>query len=152
HRSREVHVQGVGDETWSLSISSTPEALAGAQRRIDGILHARQVPDPTIHDCSLAVEEVLTNIARHAYEGSGEGKIYLEVRLYPDGTRLRFVDPGPSFTRLEQRLQDSVVPLAERPLGGHGIVLVRGLVEGCEYSREGESNVLTLHWAHQAPP
>jgi len=40
---------------------------------------ARQVPDPTIHDCSLAVEEALTNIARHAYGGNGEGEIRIEL-------------------------------------------------------------------------
>jgi len=152
YRSREVDVQGVGHETWSVSISSTPEALAGAQQRIDGILRARRVPDLTIHDCSLAVEEVLTNIARHAYGGTGEGKIRIELRLHPDGIRLRFVDTGPPFNPLEQRLQNPDLPLVERPLGGHGIALVKGLVDECHYAREGKSNVLTLHWARQAPP
>jgi anti-anti-sigma factor len=152
YRSREVDVKGVGDETWSISIPSTPEALALAQQCIGGILRARQVPDPIIHDCSLAVEEVLTNIVRHAYGGNGEGKIDIELRLRPEGVRLRVVDTGPLFNPLEQRLRNPDVPLAERPLGGHGIILVKGLVDECEYAREGETNVLTLHWARPAQP
>jgi len=152
YRSREVDVTGVGDETWSVSITSAPEALARAQQRIDWILRARQVPDPTIHDCSLAVEEVLTNIARHAYGGNGEGEIRIDLRLRPEEIRLRFVDTGPLFNPLEQRPRNSDLPLAERPLGGHGIVLVKGLVDACEYAREGETNVLTLYRARSAPP
>jgi anti-anti-sigma factor len=70
----------------------------------------------------------------------------------PEEIRLRFVDTGPLFNPLDQRPRNPDLPLAERPLGGHGIVLVKGLVDQCEYAREGESNVLTLYRARPAPP
>jgi sigma-B regulation protein RsbU (phosphoserine phosphatase) len=152
YRSPDVLVEGVQGEAWRLSIASAPEDMARAQRRIEGILRARQVPDAMIHDCSLATEEVLTNIAKHAYGGDGRGEARIEVRVRPEEIRLRFEDTGPPFNPLEQPEPDSASPLATRPLGGHGIVLVKGLVDECDYAREGQFNVLTLHRARPALP
>ena len=152
YRSPDVEVGRVQGDAWRLSIRSAPEDLARAQQRIEGILRARLVPDGMIHDCSLATEEVLTNIARHAYGGDARGETRIEVRVRPGEIRLRFEDTGPPFNPLDQPGPDSSSPLATRPLGGHGIVLVKGLVDECEYAREGQSNVLTLYRARPAPP
>ncbi len=151
YRSREVDVDR-GGEGWRLSIASAPDDLARAQRQVEGILRARQVPELTIHDCSVATEEVLTNIAKHAYVGDARGSIRIEVRVRPEEIRLRFHDMGPPFNPLEARAPHADLPLAARPLGGHGIVLVKGLADACEYSREGQWNVLMLSWAKPAPP
>src|SRR5262245_55834622 len=131
YRSREVDVDD-GGEAWRLSISSAPDDLARAQRRMEGILRAREVPELTIHDCGVATEEVLTNIAKHAYVGNGRGSIRIEVRVRTEEIRLQFHDEGPPFNPLESRAPHVDLPLAARPLGGHGIVLVKGLAGACE--------------------
>ena len=139
-------------EWWRLSCSSAPEEMARAQRRIESILRARDVPAATVLDCALATEEVLANIAMHAYGGGDTGETRVEMRLFPEEIRIRFEDTGPPFDPLAQPAPDLDAPVAERPVGGHGIVLVKHLVDRCEYAREGQSNVFTLYCKRPAEP
>jgi phosphoserine phosphatase RsbU/P len=150
YRPPEVAVGLVGGESWRLSVSSEPADTARAQRRIEGILRARNLPAPTVHACSLATEEVLTNIAKHAYGDRTGGEARVEVRLLPEEIRLRFEDTGPPFNPLEHLPPDLEAPLDARLEGGLGICLVKQLADRCEYAREGSANILTMH--QQRPP
>ncbi|HEU0193426.1 MAG TPA: anti-sigma factor antagonist, partial [Gaiellales bacterium] len=145
YRPADVVASGVGHEGWRLSVSGAPEDIARAQRRIEGILLARDVPAPVVHDCVVAAEEVLANIATHAYGGRPGDEAAVEVRLLPGEIRLRFEDAGPPFDPLAQPVPDVEAPIAERGVGGLGIFLVRQLADRCEYVREGSTNVLTVH-------
>ncbi|HYB42014.1 MAG TPA: anti-sigma factor antagonist [Candidatus Methylomirabilis sp.] len=152
YRPPDVEVGASGAEWWRLSLSSAPEDLVRAQRRIEAILRARDVPASTVHDCALAAEEVLANIAMHAYGGDGAGETRLEVRLFPAEIQLRFEDAGPPFDPLSRPDPDLDAPLAERAVGGHGIALVKQLVDRCEYARVGHTNVFTLSRARPVEP
>jgi sigma-B regulation protein RsbU (phosphoserine phosphatase) len=149
YRPTDVVASGVGHEGWRLSVSGAPEDIARAQRRIEGILLARDVPAPIVHDCVVATEEVLANIAMHAYGGRPSGEAGVEIRLLPEEIQMRFEDAGPPFNPLEQPAPDVEAPIAERGVGGLGIFLVRQLADRCEYVREGSTNVLTVH--HRRP-
>jgi sigma-B regulation protein RsbU (phosphoserine phosphatase) len=149
YRPPDVVTGGPGAEWWRLSVSGAPEDVARAQRRIEAILSARDVPAPTVQDCVLATEEVLANIATHAYAGQPAGEARVEIRLLPEEIQLRFEDTGPPFNPLEQPAPDLEAPIAARRVGGLGIFLVRQLVDRCEYVREGPANVLTVH--HRRP-
>ena len=87
YRPADVVRGGAGPEWWRLSVSGASEDVARAQRRIEGILLARDVPAPTVHDCVLATEEVLANIATHAYRGRPGGEAGVEIRLSPRRSR-----------------------------------------------------------------
>jgi anti-sigma regulatory factor (Ser/Thr protein kinase) len=100
------------------------------------------VPIETVHDCALVAEEVLANIVEHAYAGQ-PGRAAVEVRLASEEIRLRFEDTGPPFNPLAQPPPDLDAPIAARGVGGLGILLIRQLVDACEYTREGGTNVLT---------
>ena len=113
------------------------------------ILLARDVPAPIVHDCVVAAEEVLANIATHAYGGRPGGEASVEIRLLPEEIRTRFADAGPPFNPLEEPAPDVEAPIATRSVGGLGIFLVRQLADRCEYVREGSTNVLTVH--HRRP-
>jgi sigma-B regulation protein RsbU (phosphoserine phosphatase) len=149
YRPTDVVASGAGDEGWRLSVSGAPEDIARAQRRIEGILLARDVPPPIVHDCVVAAEEVMGNIATHAYGGRPSCEAGVEIRLLPEEIQIRFEDAGPPFNPLEQPAPDVEAPIAERGVGGLGIFLVRQLADRCEYAREGSTNVLTVH--HRRP-
>jgi sigma-B regulation protein RsbU (phosphoserine phosphatase) len=137
---------GAGPEWWRLSVSGAPEDVARAQRRIEGILLARDVPAPTVQDCALATEEVIANIATHAYGGRPGCEAVVEIRVLPEEIQLRFEDAGPPFNPLEQPAPNVEAPIATRRVGGLGIFLVRQLADRCEYVREGSTNILTVHY------
>jgi phosphoserine phosphatase RsbU/P len=152
YRPPDVEVGGRGAEAWRLSITSETVDTARAQRRIEAILRARDVPAPTVHDCSLAAEEVLTNIAEHAYGGGSGRETHVEVRLLPEEIQIRFEDTGPPFNPLAQPVPDLDAPHAAPLFGGRGIALLKHLVDRCEYAREGQANVLTVHRRRPTAP
>jgi anti-anti-sigma factor len=72
--------------------------------------------------------------------------------MLPEEIQIRFEDVGPPFNPLERPAPDLDAPIAERPVGGLGLVLVRHLVERWDYARVGAANVVTLHWGRPAAP
>ncbi|HSE94372.1 MAG TPA: ATP-binding protein, partial [Methylomirabilota bacterium] len=56
----------------------------------------------------------------------------------------RFADTAHPFDPLARPDPDLDIPAAERPVGGLGVFLVKRLAHRCEYTREGDQNVLTV--------
>jgi sigma-B regulation protein RsbU (phosphoserine phosphatase) len=148
----DVEVDARGPESWRLSVTSEPEAVGRARHWIEAILRARDVPRSVIHDCALAAEEILTNVVMHAYGGQPGHRAAVGVVLGPEAIQIRVEDDGPPFNPLERPEPDLDAPLAERPVGGLGLVLVRHLVERWEYARKDGTNVVTLHWRRPPDP
>jgi anti-anti-sigma factor len=145
YRPAGVTVDAQGGESWRFSVASEPEALAPVLRAIEGILRSRDVPDDTIHDCVLVLEELLANVLMHAYGGQRGRVAYVEVRLPPDAIQIRIEDTGPAFNPLAAPEPDLEAAVADRPVGKLGLVLVRRLVDRWEYARDGATNALTLY-------
>jgi len=98
-----------------------------------------------IHTLNLAMEEIITNIIRYGYEDDREHRI--EVRIVVDDTRvnLEIEDDGKSFNPLEVPIPDVDRPIAERPIGGLGLFLVRNLMDELAYTRRGGKNILSMN-------
>ena len=152
YRPNTVTVDAQGSEAWRFAIASEPEALAPAFRAIEGILRSREVPGDTIHDCVLVLEELLANVLTHAYAGERGHLCHVVVRLPPEEIQIRIEDTGPPFNPLAAPEPDLDAPVADRPLGKLGLVLVRRLVDRWEYARDGATNVLTVHRSRPAEP
>ncbi len=148
----DVQVDAQGPESWRFSVTSEPEAVGRARQWIETILRTRHVPDSLVHDCTLAAEELLANVVMHAYAGQPGGRAFVGVRMLPEEIQIRFEDVGPPFNPLERPEPDLDAPIAERPEGGLGLVLVRRLVHRWEYVRIDASNVVTLYWSRPAAP
>jgi sigma-B regulation protein RsbU (phosphoserine phosphatase) len=151
YRPADVVVDTRGDESWRLSVDSEPESFARAGRWIEAILRSRDVPPATVHECALVVEELVTNVTTHAYGGEPGREARVGLRLLPDEIEIRIEDTGPPFNPLEAPVPDLDAPLAERPVGGLGLVLVRQLVSRWSYAREGSTNVLTFYRSRPVP-
>ena len=80
YRPPGVTVDAHEGESWRFSVDSEPETAARAWRWIEGILRARDVPPATVHDCVLAVEELLTNVVTHAYRGQPGHQAHIRLQ------------------------------------------------------------------------
>jgi len=102
-------------------------------------------------DVSLALDEVLTNVIRYAYERDGEHEI--TVRLVRDGAELTIEteDDGRAFDPLAISVPDLASPLAERRIGGLGMHLVRSVMDHLEYVRRDGKNVLRMAKRLESP-
>jgi serine/threonine-protein kinase RsbW len=105
---------------------------------------AAGVPAGEFEKLDLVLEEILVNIARYAYPpdtGAAEvaftpgsiGRLHVEIS-----------DWGSPFNPLEVEPPDFSRGLAERPVGGLGVFLVRSLVSSLAYRRQDGRNILSF--------
>jgi anti-sigma regulatory factor (Ser/Thr protein kinase) len=93
----------------------------------------------------LVLEEILVNIAKYAYE-SGTGEV--EVAYVAEGSELlvEITDSGRSFNPLEAAPPDLALGLADRPVGGLGVLLVKQIVGALGYRRKGMQNIVSFRF------
>ena len=96
------------------------------------------------HGLRLAVEEIVVNVMNYAYPDGKEGEVRIDARS--DGEELRFIvtDNGIPFDPTEVEMADTTLSVEERPIGGLGIFLARGMADSINYERIDGHNVLTL--------
>jgi serine/threonine-protein kinase RsbW len=100
--------------------------------------------EATAAQLNLALDEAITNIIDYAYDDAGEHVITVRVSVMAGALTAELIDDGREFDPLLVAAADSATPLAERPVGGLGIHLVRHLVDDIRYRREGARNHLVL--------
>ena len=111
---------------------------------VDGILEALDCPMKAQMQIDVAVEELFANIAHYAYAPE-TGPAVLRVAVEPDRTvAITFVDQGVPFDPLARPDPDVTLAAEDRLIGGLGIYMAKKTMDGMEYRREGDSNVLTI--------
>jgi anti-sigma regulatory factor (Ser/Thr protein kinase) len=93
---------------------------------------------------SLVVEEMVANIIRHGYHDARRHEI--RVLAEPDRDRLKLVfeDDGIPFDPTLVPDPEPPARLADAPVGGLGIKMVRGVASSMQYERLGDRNRLEL--------
>ena len=107
-----------------------------------GDLH--DVPSRTLYAINLALDEVVTNVVRHGFDDAAGQELVTEIVASRAELTTVVTDQGRAFNPLDMAPPDLNAPLADRALGGLGIHLIRSLMDGVEYRRDGQKNVLTL--------
>jgi len=102
------------------------------------------IPAKTTHDLNLALDEMITNVATHAYPESGEHRFTLQITVSNGEFVARIEDEGVEFDPTEHPIPDLDAPLEKRKVGGLGIHIVRQLMTSVEYQRVAGKNVVTL--------
>lgn len=93
----------------------------------------------------IAVDELMSNIARYAYApGSGPVTVKVEIFRDPDSAVLTFADHGVPFNPLDKAPPDTELSLEEREYGGLGIHLVRRSMDGMSYKYRDGENILKI--------
>jgi serine/threonine-protein kinase RsbW len=102
----------------------------------------------------LVLEELFTNTVTHGYPVGIEGPVWVTLAREAGAIEVTYEDQAPAFDPLTDAPVPSEHPLAheERPLGGLGVALIRGLSASARYARVGDRNRVTLTIAAASPP
>ncbi len=102
------------------------------------------IPPGTEYDLNLALDEVVTNVAKYAYPEGGEHLYTLQITVNKNEFVARFEDDGVEFNPTEYPSPDLDAPLQGRKEGGLGIYLIRQIMTSVEYQRVAGKNIVTL--------
>lgn len=128
----------------TIESHDSAEAAARAIQWADGAFRVAQLPERPRLELHLALDEIVTNVARYAYDVGEVRRIALSVAREPRTLRVVVSDTGRPFNPLRHVYTPEDTPLAERRVGGLGIFLVRQVVDEVRYRRRDGRNVLTL--------
>ena len=97
-----------------------------------------------VFDLNLAVDEVCTNVIRHAEIKSEKSEIEIDLEYLDNWAVLIIKDKGKEFNPLEFEPYDINTDITDRPIGNLGILLLKSKMDEINYTREGSTNILTM--------
>ena len=128
-----------------LTVDAVLENIPSVTAFIDGQLEALDCSVKAQMQIDVAIDELFSNIARYAYpDGPGKATVGFEFDEEKRMCSVLFIDEGVPFDPLAQQAPDTSLPLMDRPVGGLGIFLVKKTMDGIEYRRENNRNILTI--------
>lgn len=133
----------------TLGIASRLDQIRMVRAALDGALAHLGVAEEDLHLLSLAVAEILTNRIEHGY-GGDEGK-RVDVRLLVCGpeVQVEILDTAPplpqdALRRLTHDLGPIEEPSEEWTMRGHGLQIVRKIVDAISVDSRNGHSCMTL--------
>jgi serine/threonine-protein kinase RsbW len=105
---------------------------------------AAQLPPAQALNVELALEELFMNIVMHGARPGLTPRVEVSLAVGAHGLTMTVEDNGPQFDPLKLPSPDLTTSLAERPVGGLGVFLVRRVMDTVSYHRVGACNRLTM--------
>ena len=102
------------------------------------------IPNDTVLELKLAVDEACTNIIEHGYKGMDPGSIILSFRIEPDHILVQITDFGHVFEPVEVSKPDVEAALGDQELGGLGLYLIYQTMDNIDYTSSEDGNTLTF--------
>lgn len=130
-----------------LRLPSDPRLLAVVRRTVSEFAAVFGFRDDQCRSITLAVDEALTNIIRHAYRNRCDQEIEIRFQAHRDCLEFTFLDRGEPVDRSKWCAQ----PLDAVALGGRGTHLIRQIMDEVCYERVSGENRLRLKKYLPAP-
>jgi len=133
------------NKSGQLKVKSRTENLSEIRDFVSGKARAADIPEATVENIILAVDEACTNIIKHAYNLSPEGEIIIKIEYDEEKFMVTIIDYGKSFEPDRVPLPDLQKYYREHRVGGLGMYLMKSLMDDVEYiSVPGEYNQVLL--------
>jgi sigma-B regulation protein RsbU (phosphoserine phosphatase) len=129
---------------WSLAAPDEMLQLPGLLSAVDETLLASGLSAEVSHDVQLMLEELVCNAVDYGALPDQPLDIRVQLALAPGQATLEFRDQGLAYNPLDQPPPDLDADIADRPVGGLGVHLIRELADSVHYLREEPCNVLRV--------
>jgi anti-sigma regulatory factor (Ser/Thr protein kinase) len=127
-----------------LTLPAIAGSISAFSQFVRGGALAAGVAENEFGKLDLILEEILVNVARYAYSPESGAVEVAYTQVGPHQLLVEIADFGRVFNPLQADPPDLSRGLAERPIGGLGVFLVRSMVDSIAYRREGDRNVLSF--------
>jgi len=131
------------DQT-TLTLKNDISEVERVMSIVAGLCARNSIPPETEYDLNLAMDEMIANVAKHAYPEGGEHLFTVQITLSPEEFIATIEDDGMEFDPTRHPTPNLDAPLEERKQGGLGIHLVRQIMSSVNYQRLAGKNVVTL--------
>lgn len=128
----------------SIELKNDISEIKRMSQIVEEFCAINDLPPDILFALNLSIEEVLTNVISYGYEDNEEHQILVRMNIKEDEVWVEVEDDGKHFNPLEVQEPDLNKSLEDRPIGGLGIHLVRNYMDGLEYRRNGDKNLLKL--------
>lgn len=140
---------GAADVASPLSREITcPASITSVEQiteAVDSLLDSVDCPFKARTQVDVALDEILSNIAKFAYPGEeGDMTVSAFITHEPLAINITIADEGEPFNPLMAPEPDTTLPLEKRKVGGLGIMLVRKMMDSVSYERDGDFNLFTI--------
>jgi anti-sigma regulatory factor (Ser/Thr protein kinase) len=129
-----------GPLKFQMLLASDPRLLPVVRSTVSELAAALGFGEAECRSITLAVDEALSNVIRHAYRNECNHEIELNCQAQADSLEFTFVDRGEPADPARICAQ----PLDEVALGGRGTHLIRQIMDDVKYERHGDHNRLCL--------
>jgi len=133
---------GAQDE---LTLAAQVEEITRASQWLDDLAERDGWSERARFTLQLGLEEALVNIVSYGYpQPGGEARIRLGYRHDEGMARLRIADNGIPFDPTGLADPEAPASVEEAKVGGHGVQLMRHLLDEFSYCRRDGNNLLIL--------
>ena len=113
-------------------------------QKLEQFAESLPLPQKTLFEVSLALEELVTNIISYGYTDDADHLIQIAIS-HEDGMLIISVeDDGIPFDPLRAKEPDWQCPIEQRKIGKLGIYLTKRYMDEMVYERRGDKNILTI--------
>ena len=136
----------LGNDTGnSITLPAAVENIGKITAFVEGKLEERDCPLKKTMEISMAVDEIMANVAMYAYApGTGDVTVQFGFEEASRTASVTFIDGGVAFDPLAKEDPDVTLPAEQRKIGGLGIFLVKKTMDEVTYKREDNKNVLCI--------
>ena len=127
-----------------LTLNNDVEQIALLPEFVEAVAGKAQLDHEATFNLNLALEEAVSNVIMYAYPEGTNGMVDIDAVV--DGKRVSFIitDSGKPFDPTAKEDVNINAEMAERPIGGLGIHLVRTIMDTVSYERKEEKNILII--------
>lgn len=120
------------------------DSLERAASLLSAFAARHGVPRRPVLDLAIAIDELVSNVAKYGTRPGLPPAVALEFRVRPGALEIEITDSGSPFDPFSGDDPDVSGGLDERPIGGLGLHLVRKLADESSYERKNGLNVVRL--------
>lgn len=128
----------------TLELTADMAGLEKADKTLDEFALAVHLPEETLFQVRLVLEEVLMNVISYGAGGGAIPDVQLNMAQVENTLSMEIADNGIAFDPLQLPPPDLDAAIDDRPIGGLGIFLVRELMDSVTYRRDGDWNRLMV--------